>query len=36
MPVVLTAAAVTLAYVIWWVMNSGDIDPGEPNARIGG
>jgi hypothetical protein len=35
LPLLLTCAGVTLAYVIWWMMNSGDTDPGEPNARIG-
>jgi hypothetical protein len=35
LPVLLTFAAVTLAAVVWWMFNGGNIDPGEPNARIG-
>jgi hypothetical protein len=35
LPVLFAAAIVTAAGVVWWVMNHNDIDPGEPNARIG-
>jgi hypothetical protein len=35
LPVLMSAGIFTVGGVIWWIMNSGDIDPGEPNARIG-
>jgi hypothetical protein len=34
-PVLLSACIATAAGVIWWAMNNHDIDPGQPNARIG-
>jgi hypothetical protein len=33
--VLFSACIVTAGRVIFWVMNSGDIDPGEPNASVG-
>jgi hypothetical protein len=33
--VLFSAAIFTAGGVIWWVMNNSDIDPGQPNARIG-
>jgi len=33
-PVLLAFGIVTAGYVLLWVLNSGGIDPGPPNARI--
>jgi hypothetical protein len=33
--VLFAAAIATAGGVIWWAMNNSDIDPGEPNARVG-
>jgi hypothetical protein len=33
--VLIFAAIITAGGVIWWAMNNSDIDPGQPNARIG-
>ena len=35
LPVLFFAAIITAAGVIWWSVNNSDIDPGQPNARIG-
>jgi hypothetical protein len=36
LPVLLSTAIFTAGGVIWWAMNNSDIDPGEPNAKVGG
>ena len=35
LPVLLHCCIVTAGYVIYWVMQGGDIDLGPPNARVG-
>jgi len=34
MPLLLTACIITAGYVVAWVLSSGGIDPGPPNARV--
>ena len=34
LPVLLTCCIITVGYVVMWVLNGGDIDPGSPNARV--
>ena len=33
--VLFSACIVTAGGVMWWASNNSDIDPGQPNARIG-
>ena len=34
-PVLLSCCLPTVGYVIYWILNGGDIDLGPPNARVG-
>jgi len=34
LPLLFSACIITAGFVIAWVMNGGNIDPGPPNARL--